>query len=77
MRQGTRVVRATKVRHAATESLVLKMGLVAFSGISASSDSRAKFLWQKKPSDRQCLMLPLKQETLQPEYKCIKKHIKY
>ena len=42
--------------HAAPESWVLKMGLVAPSGISASSDSRTKFLWQTEPSHRRCLM---------------------
>lgn len=42
--------------HAAPESWVLKIGLVALSGISASSDSRTKFLWQTEPSHRRCLM---------------------
>lgn len=42
--------------HAAPESWVLKMGLVALCGISASSDSRTKFFWQTEPSHRQCLM---------------------
>lgn len=44
--------------HAARASWVLKIGLVAPSGISASSDSRTKFLWQTEP--RRCLMWPLK-----------------
>lgn len=42
--------------HAAPESWLLNMGLVALGGISASSDSRTKFLWQTEPSHRRCLM---------------------
>lgn len=62
--------------HAAPRSRVLKIGLVALSGISASSDSRTKFLWQTAPRHRRRLMSSLKPKALEPEHKCIKKHAK-
>lgn len=52
-----------KSGYVAAESCVLKMGLVAFNGISASFDSRTKFLWQIEPSHKPCLMFSLKPGT--------------
>lgn len=60
--------------HAARESRDLKIPLVAPSGISVSSDSSKKFLWQLEPSDKLCLMQSLKPNALGPEQKYIKKH---